>query len=292
MSKPVILDGAVGTSLWAIADAHGVARVPVWRYNVENPEFVFELTKKYVDAGAEIVLANTFGANGPAVKRASKLDPKEVVAAGVTLAKKAVEGTDVKVALSCGPLTMLLEPYGDLEEDECREIYREMIDAGVGAGADMIMLQTFIDLEMMRIAAEEAVKTGLPVFCLMTFEKVGKTMFGNSVQDVIDTLEPLGISAIGMNCSLGPVAAIPVIREFSEKTKLPLMFKPNAGLPITGSDGKTEVAYTAEQFAKEIEPALDFVSYIGGCCGCDCTFVTAIKALVEEHEKKSGAKAE
>ncbi len=289
MNKLVFLDGAIGTSLWAIADAHGVARMPVWRYNVEHPEFVEELTKRYIDAGAEIVLANTFGANRPAVERASKLDPVEVVSKGVAITKKAAEGTGVKTCLSCGPLTMLLEPYGDLEEDECREIYREMIEAGVGAGADLILLQTFIDLEMMRIAAEEAVKTGLPVFCAMTFEKVGKTMFGNSVQDVIDTLEPLGISAIGMNCSLGPVAAVPIIREFSEKTNLPLLFKPNAGLPITGSDGKTEVAYTPEQFAKEIEPALDFVTYIGGCCGCDDSYVRAIRKLALERNANENA---
>ena len=202
------------------------------------------------------------------------------MAAGVKAAKKVLDGTGVKLCLSVGPLMQLLEPYGDMEEDECAEIYDEMLDAGVGAGADIILIQTFMDLEMMRVATVEAKKYGLPVFCSMTFEKSGKTMFGNSVQDVIDVLTPLGIDAIGLNCSLGPDLALPIIKEFSEKTDLPLLFKPNAGKPILSEDGSTAVAYTAKQFAEDIKPALEFVSYIGGCCGSDAEYIKEIKKLI------------
>ena len=278
--KITLLDGAVGTTLWGIAEANGVKKEPVWKYNIEHPEFVEELTRRYVDAGCDIVLANTFGANGPAVKRSSPYTAAEVVAAGVKAAKKVLDGTDVKLCLSIGPLMQLLEPYGDMEEDECAEIYREMLDAGVGAGADMILIQTFMDLEMMRVATVEAKKYGLPVMCSMTFEKSGKTMFGNSVQDVIDVLTPLGIDAIGLNCSLGPDLALPIIKEFSEKTDLPLLFKPNAGKPILSEDGSTAVAYTAKQFAEDIKPVLEFVSYIGGCCGSDAEYIKEIKKLL------------
>lgn len=278
--KITLLDGAVGTSLWGIAEKNGVEKVPVWKYNVEHPEFVVELVKRYVDAGCEIVLANTFGANGPAVKRSSDYTVAEVIGGGVRAAKKALEGTDVKLCLSLGPLMQLLEPYGDLEEEECAAIYDEMLDAGVGAGADMILIQTFMDLEMMRVATVEAKKYGLPVMCSMTFEKSGKTMFGNSVQDTIDVLTPLGIDAIGLNCSLGPDLALPIIKEFSEKTDLPLLFKPNAGKPILSEDGSTVTAYTAEQFAKDVQPALEFVSYIGGCCGSDEEYIKEIKKLL------------
>lgn len=274
------MDGAVGTTLWGMAEAAGVKKEPVWKYNIEHPEFVEELTKRYVDAGCEIILANTFGANGPAVKRSSPYTAAEVVAAGVKAAKKVLDGTGVKLCLSVGPLMQLLEPYGDMEEDECAEIYDEMLDAGVGAGADIILIQTFMDLEMMRVATVEAKKYGLPVFCSMTFEKSGKTMFGNSVQDVIDVLTPLGIDAIGLNCSLGPDLALPIIKEFSEKTDLPLLFKPNAGKPILSEDGSTAVAYTAKQFAEDIKPALEFVSYIGGCCGSDAEYIKEIKKLI------------
>ena len=278
--KITLMDGAVGTTLWGIAEAHGVKKEPVWKYNVEHPEFVEELTKRYLEAGCEMILANTFGANGPAVKRSSPYTVAEVVSAGVGIAKKVLDGTGVKVVLSLGPLTQLLEPYGDLEEEECAAIYDEMLDAGVGAGADMILIQTFMDLEMMRVATVEAKKYGLPVMCSMTFEKNGKTMFGNSVEDTIDTLSPLGIEAIGLNCSLGPDLALPIIKEFSEKTDLPLLFKPNAGKPILSSDGEAVSPYTAKRFAEEVKPALQYVSYIGGCCGSDAEYIKEIKKML------------
>jgi len=278
--KITLLDGAIGTSLWAIAEAHGVDKVPVWKYNIEHPEFVEELTRRYLEAGSEIILANTFGANGPAVKRSSAYTVSDVIASGVKAARKVLDGTGVKLCLSLGPLTQLLEPYGDLEEEECAAIYDEMLDAGIGAGCDMVLIQTFMDLEMMRVATVEAKKYGVPVFCAMTFEKNGRTMFGNSVQDTVDTLVPLGIDAVGLNCSLGPDLAIPIIREFSEKTDLPLLFKPNAGKPILSADGSTSVAYTAQQFAEDIKPALEYVSYIGGCCGSDDEYIKEIRKLI------------
>ena len=130
-----------------------------------------ELTKGFLDAGSEIILANTFGANGPAVKRSSSYSVDEVITSGVKIAKKVLAGSNVKLCLALGPLTQVLEPYGDLEKDECAAIYDEMLRAGIGAGCEMVLIQTFMDLEMMRIAAVEAKKYGVPVFCSMTFEK-------------------------------------------------------------------------------------------------------------------------
>ena len=280
--KITLLDGAVGTSLWEKAEAHGWKKDPVWKYNIEHPEIVEELAREYIAAGSEIILANTFGANGPAVKRSSSYSVAEVVRAGVRLAKKAVAGTEVKVALSAGPLSMLLEPYGDLEEEEAEEIYTEMLSAGMEEHPDCIMLQTFIDLEMMKIAARVAKSFGVPVYCTMSFEKKGRTMMGNSVEDIINGLTPLGIDAIGMNCSLGPDLALPVIREFAEKTELPLIFKPNAGLPITAADGTVISDYDEKTFAKEITPALSLVQFVGGCCGCNAKYVEAIREVLKE----------
>ena len=105
-------------------------------------------------------------------------------------------------------------------------------------------------------------------------------MFGNSVQDTIDTLSPLGIEAIGLNCSLGPDLALPIIKEFSEKTDLPLLFKPNAGKPILSADGEAVSPYTAKRFAEDVKPALQYVSYIGGCCGSDAEYIKEIKKML------------
>ncbi len=277
MGKITLLDGAVGTSLWEKAEAIGVEKVPVWRYNIEQPEIVKKLCQEYAMAGSEIVLANTFGANQTAVKRSSSYSVAEVVGAGVKIAKEALAGTDSKVALSVGPLSMLMEPYGDLTEEEAQALFEEQIGAGMEEHPDYIMIQTFMDLEMMRVAATVAKQYSVPVLCTMTFEKVGKTMMGNSVQDVIDELTILHVDGIGMNCSLGPDLALPVIREFSEKTDIPLVFKPNAGKPILSTDGSTEIPYDAKHFAKEVMESLDFVSYIGGCCGCNASYIKELK---------------
>lgn len=282
MNRPItLLDGAYGTSLWHYADEAGIKNEPVWKYNIEHPELVAKLTKDYYEAGSKIIQANTFGANGPAVKRSSSYSPADVVTAAVKISKEVLADTDAKIGLPFGPLSMLLEPYGDLEEDECYEIYDEVISAGVSAGADVVMLETFMDKEMMRIAATAAKKHDVPVFCSMTFEKAGKTMMGNSVQDVIDALAPLGIDAIGMNCSLGPEQALPIIKEFSEKTDIPLLFKPNAGKPILNSDGTSSAPIGAEEFAQLLRPAFDIVSYIGGCCGSDPTYIAEIRKCLQ-----------
>lgn len=282
MKKPVtLLDGAVGTSLWEKAEAAGAKKNPVWTYNLEHPEFVRVLYTEYAEAGAEIILANTFGANGPAVQRASSYDTKTVVSTGVRLAKETLSGTGKKIALAAGPLSMLMEPYGDLEEDEVAEIYAEMFSAGMDAGADLICLQTFMDADMMRVAAGEAKKFGVPVFCTLSFEKRGKTMMGNSPADIVEQLEPLGIDAVGVNCSVGPELALPVLKAFAEATTLPLIFKPNAGLPTVTEDG-TE-PYTPEQFAVDVLPALEYASYLGGCCGTNPSFIRALSKILSKQ---------
>ena len=280
----ILLDGAVGTSLWEKAEARGIEKKPVWTYNITHPEIVRELAGDFLDAGAEIILANTFGANRPAVERSSKFAPAEVVAAGVRLAREAI-GSAAKLSLAIGPLTAMLEPYGDMEEDECREIYEEQIGAGMAERPDAITLMTFMDLEMMRIAATVAKRYDVPLYCAMTFEKHGRTLMGNTVRQVVDTLAPLGIDAIGMNCSLGPDLALPLIREFSECTELPLIFKPNAGMPIVAPSGEVTTHYDVASFVREIVPALEYVTYVGGCCGCNAGYVRALKEVLQDRSR-------
>ena len=279
-----LMDGAVGTSLWAKAEARGIKKDPVWKYNKEHPDIVAELASEYADAGAKIILANTFGANGPAVKRSSDYTSPEIVSEGVKIAKTALAGRDVKIALSAGPLSALMEPYGDLTEEEAAEIYREMLEAGVKEGPDLILLQTFIDLAMIRVAAVEAKRFGLPVFCCLSFERRGRTMMGNSVEDMIEELVPLEVDAIGMNCSLGPDLALTVIREFAEKSPLPVIFKPNAGKPILAADGTTATTYSAKVFADDVMPALDLVDYIGGCCGADPSYIRELAERMKQEK--------
>jgi len=267
----ILLDGAAGTTLWELAEASGIDRKPVWKYNIENPELVLELHRRYIAADCHMIQANTFDANRPSVKRSSEYTASEVITAAVKLAKQAVEGTDVKVYAAFGPLATLLEPYGKLKKEEVTEIYTEMAQAAESAGAQYIMLETFMDLEMVRLAAAAVKRFSLPLICSMTFEKRRRTMMGNTVQQIVDTLSPLGIAGVGMNCSHGPVQALEIIKEYSEKTSLPLYFKPNSGVGDS---------YGPEQFAEEVRPALEYVSFVGGCCGCDDSYIKKLGTLL------------
>ncbi|MBQ3761942.1 MAG: homocysteine S-methyltransferase family protein [Clostridia bacterium] len=283
MNRPVLLDGAVGTTLWHLADAAGVKREPVWKYNIEHPELVSELHRRYVEAGTQIMLTNTFGANRQMVTRSSPYKVSDVVRSGVKLAKEAVKGTNVKLAAACGPLKDFMEPYGDLEEEEVEDMFTELIGSAVDEGVDMVMVQTFLDLDSALVACRVAKKLNMPLFCTLTFEKTGKTLMGNSVEKVCKALEDVGADCVGMNCSLGPNMALPIISEFRKHTKLPLVFKPNAGLPITSTTGNTTAPYTAEMFVEEVRPAFDFVSYIGGCCNTDDEYVRLLARALEER---------
>ena len=280
----ILLDGAGGTVLWNLAESLGYSKEPVWKYNIEHPEIVRQVAAEYVAAGSQIILANTFGANRPAVKRSSEYSVEEVVRAGVRLAKEAATGSEVKVALDVGPLTMLMEPYGDLTEEEAEEIFREQIGAGMKEEPDLILLETFLDLEMLKVAAKVAKDYDVPVFCTMTFEGRGRTMMGNRVEDIVDELSELGVDAVGLNCSQGPETALPVILEFAEHTDLPLIFKPNAGKPVMAADGSVSSPYDAADFVRDVEPALEKIAYLGGCCGSSPDYIRALKERLTRND--------
>ena len=278
----VLLDGGIGTSLWEKSED----KVPVWRYNLEKPEIVTELHREFIAAGSQIILANTFGANGAAVSK-SPYRTADVISEAVRLAKAAAAGTGVKVALSAGPLTGLLEPYGDISAEEAYRLYDEMFTAGMAEGPDLIALQTFMDLEMLKLARKAAAKHDVPVFCTMTFLKVGKTMMGNSVQDMLSGLADCPPAAVGLNCSLGPVDALPVMHQFREKTDLPLIFKPNAGKPLLDGGGKTAPEFDAETFANDVLPAAALgVTYIGGCCGANAAYIRRLGEKLRAQSEK------
>lgn len=272
MKRPVLLDGSCGSFLWQLADDRGIEKNPPWLFNIEHPELVLEMHGRYIEAGSEMIQTNTFSANRDSVSRYPQYSVTQVIEEAVKLARKAADGTGVKTYLSSGPLTRLLEPYGNLSKEECRDQYEEIIGTAVDAGVDAIMLETFMDLEMMKEAARVAVKFGKPVIASMTFEKKHRTMFGNTISQICADLEELGVNAVGMNCSKGPKEGLEIIKEFHETTGLPLYFKPNAGM------GEN---YTAEDFALEVEPSLEYVRYIGGCCGCDDDYIRELKRKSE-----------
>ena len=274
MKKDIyLLDGANGTCLWAKTSDNG----PVWRYNKMFPDKVVELAGEFIDAGSDFVLSNTFSANRPSVEPFD-FNVEEIIREGIILAKEAAKDR-AKVLFDIGPLTGLLIPFGKIAKEEAREIFAEMVKYGMLERPDGIILETFMDLEMLKIACEEAVKYDVPLLCSMSFTKYhakkgGRTMFGNTPAQISKELAPFKPEAIGLNCSEGPEETLPIIKEFSEATDIPLIYKPNAGMPKV--EGGSEVDYS--DFAEEVSKAalVPGVKYIGGCCGSSPLYIKAL----------------
>ncbi len=286
--KPMILDGAMGTLLQA-------AGMPLGGFpdvfGADHPEIVERIHREYVDAGSEVIYANTFGSNARKLARTGR-DPGELIRTNMETAKRAA-GTSAKVAMDIGPVGELLRPLGTLSFEEAYECYRQMAVAGERAGADLIVIETFTDLQDARaalLAAKE--NTGLPVWVTMSFEKNGRTFTGTTVSAAALTLSGLGADAVGINCSLGPEEILPLAREMAKWTDRPLVIKPNAGLPDPATG---EYGLGAEEFADRMERFLPLgILAMGGCCGTDPSFIRKLSGLpcgaygTEKTERRNG----
>ena len=267
-----LLDGAMGTMLQSAGLP--VGELPeVW--NITHPETVAEIQRQYVEAGSDILYANTFGANRHKTA-GSGYTVAQLIEGGIRAARAAAAGTDTRVALDIGPIGALLEPLGTMSFDEAYDIYKEMVTAGEAAGADLVIFETMSDLYEVKAAVLAAKEnTRLPVWVTMTFEATGRTFVGVTVPAMALTLTGLGVDALGFNCSLGPKELLPMAAELRRWTNLPLILKPNAGLPDPATGAYT---ITPEEFAREMEPALELgVSVFGGCCGTRPDFIAALR---------------
>lgn len=272
----LILDGAMGTVLQQRGLPPG--GVPEL-LNLTDPELLQGVYRSYVESGSQVVYANTFGANGLKLSRTGH-SPKEIITAAISVAKQAVSGTGTKVALDIGPLGELLEPLGTLTFEQAYELFREMAVAGQQAGADLVVIETMTDLYEAK-AALLAVKenTTLPVFVTMSFEPSGRTFTGCTIPSMARTLEGLGADAIGLNCSVGPDLLLPLLKELCEHTRLPVIAKPNAGLPDP-LDGHYDMS--PEAFAAAVLPCLEAgVTIFGGCCGTSPDYIKALSTALK-----------
>ncbi len=263
----LLLDGGMGTMLQAAGLPLG--ELPeVW--NITHPEAVISVHRRYAEAGSRVLYTNTFGANRFKAA-ASGYSVRELVSAGVRCAREAA-GPDRKVALDIGPIGQLMEPLGPLSLEDAMEAFREMLTAGEEAGADLVIFETMSDLQEVRagvLAAREF--TRLPVWATMTFEASGRTFLGTTVPAMALTLSGLGVEALGFNCSLGPKELLPLVRELRAWTDLPLILKPNAGLPDPATGA---YPLSPEDFAREMAEALPYgIRMVGGCCGTSPDFI-------------------
>ena len=271
----IILDGGMGTQLQAAGLPMGQAP-ELW--NVTEPEKVTAVHRRYVEAGSKVLYTNTFGVNRLKTARIGR-SVRELVEGGVRCARAAAGTEAVRVALDIGPLGQILEPLGTLKLEEAYDIFREIVEAGRDAGADLIVIETMSDLYEVKAAVLAARENStLPVWVTMTFEAGGRTFVGTTVSAMGLTLSGLGVDAMGFNCSLGPKELLPMIRELRRWTDKPLILKPNAGLPDPATG---EYRITPEEFAAELETAPeDGVQMLGGCCGTTPDFIRALNAAM------------
>lgn len=280
----ILLDGAMGT----LIQKSGVQYKSVPEtLNITHPELIASFHKAYIDAGSDIVYANTFGANAYKLKE-SGYSVEEIISSAVKNAKKATEGTNALVALDIGPIGQLVEPAGSLSFDEAYEYFKEEIIAG--KDADIIVFETMTDLYELKagvLAAKENSDT--PVIATMTFERNGRTFTGVSPASMAVTLTGLGVDAVGVNCSLGPDELEGVVSEISKYTDLPIIIKANAGLPDPNSN---EYDIMPDKFAQCVQNLLKYgVKIIGGCCGTTPEYIAEIANAVKNEKYQPQTKS-
>ncbi|MGX8728375.1 MAG: homocysteine S-methyltransferase family protein, partial [Lachnospiraceae bacterium] len=270
----LLLDGGTGTMLQRFGMPMGTIPEIL---NIEQPDWILRLHRGYIEAGSDIVYANTFGANRLKLE-GTKYTVDALVKAAIWLAKEAASGTDTLVALDIGPLGQLLAPTGTLSFEEAYDLFAEIAEAG--KDADLVIIETMTDLQETKAAVLAAKEhTSLPVCVTMTFEENLRTFTGCSVPAMCLTLEGLGVDALGVNCSLGPRELLPIVREISAWTTLPIIVKPNAGLP----DPVTNTYdITPGEFCEAVRQMLPFgPRVLGGCCGTDPSYIKGLRALID-----------
>ena len=274
----LFLDGGMGTLLQAEGLAPG--ELPE-TWNIEHPEKVEAIHRRYYEAGSNMVLADTFGAN-VCKFHDDRYTVEEVIRAGIANAKRAGEqiGKETYVALDMGPTGKLLKPMGDLDFDDAYEAFAEAVRYGEKYGADLIHIETMSDTYEVKaaiLAAKE--NSSLPVFVTMIFDERGKLLTGGDVPSVVAMLEGLRVDALGLNCGLGPKQMLPILNDLRRYTSLPIIVKPNAGLPKQ-KNGETYYDVEPDEFARIMQEVVkEGACVIGGCCG---TTPEHIKKLVEE----------
>ena len=257
------LDGGMGTLLQS--EGLKAGELPE-DWNISHPEIITEIHRRYYKAGSNVVNTNTFGANS---LKFSESELEDIVKAAIKNAKQAQTGEKPEwVALDIGPLGKLLKPYGDLDFEDAVEIFAKTVRLGAKYGADLVFIETMNDsyeTKAALLAAKE--NCDLPVFVSNAYGEDGKLMTGATPAAMVAMLEGMGADAIGVNCSLGPKALAPVVEEYLKYASVPVILKPNAGLPKS-ENGKTVYDITPQEFASEVCALIQKgVLIAGGCCG-------------------------
>jgi methionine synthase I (cobalamin-dependent)/5,10-methylenetetrahydrofolate reductase len=288
---PLLCDGAMGTLLYA----KGIFINRSYdELNLSQPDLIRGIHHEYLQAGAEIIETNTFGANSFRLARHSLADKaRDVNLAGVQLAREAAKSFDVWVAGSVGPLGTRIEPLGKTSFEEARESFRRQIEALAEGGVDLLILETFGYLEELHqvMLAARDVKAGLPIVAQVTIDEDGNCLDGSDPGTFVPKLEEWGADVIGCNCSVGPVAMLDAMERVRALTSLPLAAQPNAGIPRS-VEGRNIYLCSPEYMASYARKFVAAgVRVVGGCCGTTPEHIRAMKSALRVGEARAKAAA-
>lgn len=274
---PVILDGATGSELRAAGMPVGVSPE---RWILGHRPVLRNIQKAYIDAGSMVIYAPTFSANRLSLKNFGlEGEVRELNAALAALSKEAAGGR----ALVAGDLSTLgrpLEPVGDMSYGKAYGIYREQMEALASAGADLLAVETLMGADEAVAALDAAADLDLPVLCSFSAEADGSLLFGGNVREAAAVLQELGAAAVGVNCSVGPDQLESVIRSIRAAVGIPVVAKPNAGLPVMDEHGQAHYSMGPEEFARHMRNLMNAGAGIaGGCCGTAPEYIRQLAAV-------------
>ena len=279
----LVADGAIGTVLMA----HGLQPgQPPESFNLTRVDVLEAIAKEYLDAGADIVQTNTFGASRLKLATYSLQDSVEEINKNAVLAVRRAAGDRAYVSGSCGPTGQFMKPYGETEPQEMYDAFRQQISALINAGVDVLCIETMIDLQEATCAVKAAkdVDAAVPVMATMTFNHTPRgfrTVMGVTIEDATRGLQSAGADVIGSNCGNGIEKMISIAREFKRCTELPVIIQSNAGIPEL-KDDRVVYPETADFMAEKAKTLVSLgVSIIGGCCGTTPIYTKAFRKMVD-----------
>lgn len=282
-NRYLISDGATGTNLIARGLPRGKTAE---EWVLENPQEILTLHRDFINAGSNIILTSTFGASEIRLTRSGLGERhKEINLTAVNLAKRAADGRQILIAGSIGPLGEMLQPYGALNEATARKNYRQQAAELSMGGVDFLLIETQFDIAEAILAIEAAKSVSdLPIICSFSFDRGTKTMMGVSPSRFVESIAPMGVAALGINCGKSLDDNLNVLKELSNVTELPIWFKPNAGLPKVDDCGHAAYDVTPDQMARNVSSWIEYgARIIGGCCGTSPEHLHALKLALESY---------
>ena len=274
----VLLDGATGSELRRRGMPVGVS-TELWA--LEHPEVILSLQREYVAAGSDIIYAPTFSANRLGLEMHGAADRLAEINAGLVKLSKDAAGGRAWVAGDITTTGKPLEPVGTLSYQALFDIYREQVKVLADAGADLLVAETMLSIDETACAVEAARSVcDLPILCTLTMEADGHLLFGGTAAEAAETLQAVGACAVGLNCSVGPDQLEAVVAGIKAVASVPVIAKPNAGLPVMDDKGVAHYSMDPRQFAEGMKRLVNAgAQIIGGCCGTSPEYIRALREV-------------